>query len=422
MLTLLLSVQCQPVKFDNESPVLEDSAMRVFVTRYGISKYCTRNVQNAIGSIQGSISALQVQFTTLGVQITLNNGRILQVDISNMNIYLQNDSAIIKVTDVALDIVFELKLEQRSFPYLYDSGTLQLKINDFTISTYASVAFNDECKSKYTIYTRDTRVSIENFSISFQCGNQVLLNSISLFITEFLKDILNGDLGQSVGQSIMDALMKLLIEQTYYPRVDYTYPIATDQRYFNGLQITENYIIVNSTGQRCQTQQGLSWCKGYLNQTVTPTKTFFTNHDVQYQIEKLAFNSGFQLYLQEQRKIENIIIKNITLVKFHNTGAELQVIVDVDGVEHNLKYLEPVVFQVVRIKNNVDYGRFVLRLTNLISKTTLSQSQINKLSTYYENSAYMYDISYASALGVSVDKAETIYLDENWIHIGSYID
>eukprot|EP00702_Spironucleus_salmonicida_P006675 EST47966.1 hypothetical protein SS50377_11950 [Spironucleus salmonicida] len=366
---------------------------------------------------------MEIQFTVAGISIKLNNGRIIKVDVSNMDVFLQNDSAVLKLSDVELDIVFELKLEQKTFPYLYDTGSMSLQISDFTIQTYLSVEFNDECKNNFTLQTRDTTVNIKTFQIQFQCNNQVLLNSISLFITGFLKDLLNGDIGKQLGSNMMTALMKLLTEFSYLPRMDYDKPFGVDQRYFAGLQITENNIQVNSTGQRCLYNKDELYCHGHLKQTVTQTRTFFTNHHVQYQIEKLAFNSGFDLYLKEERIFDGIKIKNVTLTKFHNTGAEIVVTLDVGGTPQILTYLEPVMFRLVRVnQDGIDFARFIIRLTNLLTKTTLSSNQLLALSAYFDNSYRSYDLIYANALGVSVEKAQIIYLDKNWVHIGSFIE
>ncbi|KAH0569441.1 hypothetical protein SS50377_28386 [Spironucleus salmonicida] len=423
MLVLLLQATCQPIGFDIESPTLADAAMRVFVTKQGIERYCTRNIKNAIGTIQGSLSAIEVNYAVAGIGIQLKNGRIIEIELNNMSVFLHSSSSTIKVSDVLMNIIFELKLEQKTYPYLYDTGTMQLEISDFTISTLATVEIPDECKNKYKIATRQTIVSVDDFKIQFKSNYEVLLNSISVFLTSYLKDLLNGSLGQDMGQKLMDALMKLLIEQTYLPRMSYKQYVGTDQRYFNGLEIGENFIMVNSTGQRCLYQHPTKQhCKGNLDEKVTTPLTYFTNHHVQYQIEKLAFNSGFKLYLEEERKIDNIIIKNITLVKFHNTGAKVEVTLDVGGASHTLTYLEPVVFGLERIKDNVDFGRFGVRLTNLISNSTLTSEQLKSLADYFDSSYPMYDIAYASALGVSAKRAEVVYLDANWIHIGSFIE
>eukprot|EP00702_Spironucleus_salmonicida_P007806 EST49097.1 hypothetical protein SS50377_10631 [Spironucleus salmonicida] len=423
MILLVLTVGCYQITFDNDTPKIEDSAMRVFVTGPGIERYANKNIKSTLTNLQTSISAMNIQFNIVGVLINLQNGRIMDVDLNDINIFLQNNSAILNVKHVVLDMIFELKLEQKTFPYLYDSGSLSLTIRDLGIQTYLSVVYGDNCKNKYILQTRNMVIVIDDFQIQFQCNNMVLLNSISLFITSYLKDLLNGELGQQFGSGLIESLLQLLNEFVYLAKSDYKSPITTDQRYFNGMQITENVIQVNSTGQRCIHNAANQRCYGYLNQTVTSTRTFFTNHDVQYQIEKLAFNSGFKLYLNQQRSFGGIQIVNITLTQFHNMGAELEVVVMFNGRSETLKFLEPVTFSLVRVNDQgTDFGRFVIRLTNLISVTSLKNEQIADLSSYFEKTFGEYDIVYANALGVSVEKAEVIYLDDNWIHIGSYIE
>eukprot|EP00702_Spironucleus_salmonicida_P001440 EST42731.1 Hypothetical protein SS50377_17653 [Spironucleus salmonicida] len=276
-------------------------------------------------------------------------------------------------------------------------------------------------KQIYYCYLIDKNLT-KYIQIKFIAGLQIIYNALAGIISEEIKNQLNGEMGQQIVKTLCDQLLKLLTQQSEVSKFNYDQNISTDQRYFDGITIKDNMLSVWFQGYKCDHSNTDSTCFGYSQTNISRRKTFYTNHDVQYQIEKYAFNSGFWLYLYQERIFNGIKIENITLKRFFNMGAQVIAQLDVNGTKDSLEFLEPVVFTRSAIPDHVYIGKFAIRLTNLIGNTILSQNQLASLSQYFDNRFSLYDISYTNALAVSETQVDYIYLDENWIHIGSNIE
>eukprot|EP00702_Spironucleus_salmonicida_P006913 EST48204.1 hypothetical protein SS50377_11643 [Spironucleus salmonicida] len=426
MLAAFFMYQCYLYQYDKPNPTEIDAGIHIMITNQGLSNYCERNIGLAISTIQSTLPPINFKLNLGIFTIDLTDGKLRQLNLDGISLKAYQNLTILNISKVQLDLYFSLQIQQKSFPYLQDTGTLSLIVEELSLSTQGMVEFRDPaCKKNFTIVTSNTILSVKRFQVTFECGLQVILNSISGLLTNVMLDQLNGQLGQSLASTIMQTLLTLLSNMAQEATVWWDIRVYTDQRSMVGIAFQDNFLTTMYSGQRVRLNLNNMTAVGWLDTPISSKPNFYTDHDIQYLVERVVFNSGFQFYFsdvggfEKVKKTKGITIHNITLPSFKNTGAKLLVDIEFGGVRETLIYLEPIRLFSIDMGKGLFFGSLVIELTNLVPQSTLlTDMQLADLASYFSKSFSIYHFSINNVVGVDLTSVQIIFLNENWIHVG----
>ncbi|KAH0571288.1 hypothetical protein SS50377_27589 [Spironucleus salmonicida] len=405
---------CYKNNFTQSNPSINQAAINILLTNKGLEKYGMASVDEQIEKILTVMRLPKINLDIMGVSIDIDNGIFTSLQIKEMDSFIFNESISFQIKNMSLEIHFEVYISQKQFPFLQDTGQIIIQMENIDLSTIVRIESEDECKNKFKPYLKQTLINIKKFQFTFNCNLQIIINMISQLLQNQISQLINGILGEQIAQEIMLNLMESFIFQNEIIQNNMSSTIVTDQRLINGIQINGQFMVVSITGQRCIYID--NQCYNSFKYQLSNKQQYYTNNDIQYQIEKAAFNSGFDLWLHTTQKVNNdIIIKNIKLIQFHNTGAEIQLNILIKGIEKQLVFLDLIKFS----QTTGNGGIFRIKLSNLIkNEGNVNSSEIAEIIQFFETSFEQYNLQVSKTNYLNQDSQLVVYLDANWVHFG----
>ncbi|CAL6001919.1 Conserved_hypothetical protein [Hexamita inflata] len=323
----------------------EDTAQTTTATKRGASNFMLCGIKGGMGAIT-NIQIPDVMFSinagVTTVDLSLKDIKIAQVLVPNIEFDLNNPiQSQMNLLNCTVNIKFQWKLQQQSYPYATDSGSGQFIITNGEMKGVVnSTADTDECPGHMIVGFVRAEVDYESLKIILDGGDSWLFQSLINLILSEVEEKVVSQLSEVLLKGFIGLINNVFEDNHRLNEFQNNWNVMKDERYTSGIY-TSNY------GYATLRMSGYVYYKNNLkDEYITQSKLSpFTynkfNNDMQIAIHEAVFNNAFYINHKYENKYSNDKFQTIQApeIVFYNTAALFSINVTVNGTVVHLKLL-----------------------------------------------------------------------------------
>ncbi|CAL6110180.1 Conserved_hypothetical protein [Hexamita inflata] len=375
-----------------------DSLQSSTATEKGTAQYLLCGIRGSLSQvfdIQIPNITVPINIGVTQIDFSLTDIKIYNLQVPELDVKLNEQNIVqLYLPNCNVDLKFQWKFQQSSYPYTTDSGSGTVVLRNGTMSGSAiSEVDGVKCPGHMKVNVIKSNLEYQSLKIQLQGGQSWIFQSLIDIIMEAVQVQIAG----FISSTMSAGFVKLANDVFEDGRREMNYAnkkFIKDERYTDRVQIGSRFATLLFSGQ---TYLKENLTDEYITNGVGGITLNKFNADIQMAVKDEAFNNIFFMF----HKYENAFsgkdfkcVKHPTL-RFTNTAALVSILVEVNETQVEIQLIaKPVVMDNISAitgKIRFDYFPYSIELRDGIDADSLLAAVLEHMNDTSEDAAFQYN-------------------------------